>query len=378
MRRPSCLLAAVILSVALPAAAQQVKDTCYQCHLDLKGKLQRPAKLWANDAHRRYGFTCTACHNGDATVADLAGSKGPDFVSSFERAEVPKLCGRCHSDAALIQKHKPGQPTGQLAEYQSSVHGKALAAGDTDSPNCVDCHGIHEIRPADDPLSRVHPLRLAQTCGECHADAERMAKHNLPATPVDEYGESVHWDALSRNGNLHAPSCASCHGKHNTSSAKEISSAAVCGQCHPAEADRLKRSSHQQALSGKSGECVSCHGAHKVLRASAQLLAGPGPGCAQCHEPGSAGAKQGAGMARLLSELNDALERSDRILAQAADGGIGISQAAAGQKAGREALAKARAAVHSFRESEVDLLVKGGLAIAARTYLAGESALKKK
>jgi predicted CXXCH cytochrome family protein len=131
-------------------------------------------------------------------------------------------------------------------------------------------------------------------------------------------------------------------------------------------------------LSGKGGECVACHGAHKVLRASAQLLAGPGPGCAQCHEAGSPEAGQGAAMARLLADLSDALERSDRILAQAAAGGIHLSQAAADQKAGREALAKARAAVHSFRQSEVELLVKSGSAIAARAYRAGESALKKK
>jgi hypothetical protein len=378
MRRPHRLLAAAILSVALPAAAQQVKDTCYECHLALKGKLQRPAKLWPNDAHRRSGLACTTCHNGDATVADLTGSKGPNFVSSWERADVPKLCGGCHSDAALIEKHKPGQRVGQPAEYQAGVHGKALAAGDMDSANCIDCHGIHEIRPASDPLSRVNPLHVAETCGECHADAERMAKHKLPATPVAEYAESVHWEALSKNGSPHAPSCVNCHARHNTSHAKEMSSAAVCGHCHRAESDLLKRSSHGQTLSGKGGECVGCHGAHKVLRASAQLLAGPGPGCAQCHEAGSAEAKQAAGMARLIADLNGALERSDRILAQAAAGGADLPQAKAEQKAGREALTKARAAVHSFRQSEVAALVKSGSAIAAQTYRAGENALKKK
>ncbi len=377
IRRPDRLLAAVVLTVSLPVAAQ-VKDTCYECHLTLKGKLQRPARLWSNDAHRRSGLTCTACHNGDSTVADLTGSKGPNFISSWERADVPKLCGRCHGDVALIQRHKPGQSAGQPAAYQAGVHGKALAAGDTDSANCIDCHGVHEIRPADDPLSRVDRLHVAETCGECHADAERMARHRLPATQVAEYGESVHWDALSKGGSRHAPSCASCHDSHHTSSAKEISSAAVCGHCHAAEADRLKRSSHQPMLSGKGGECIACHGAHKVLRASAQLLTGPGPGCAQCHQPGSAEAGQGAGMARLISDLSDSLERSDRILARAAAGEIDISQAAAEQKAGREALAQARAAVHSFRRSEVELLVARGAAIAARTYRAGERALQKK
>ena len=36
---------------------------------------------------------------------------------------------------------------------------------------CFDCHGIHNIRKPDDPLSTVYPTNLQRTCQQCHADA---------------------------------------------------------------------------------------------------------------------------------------------------------------------------------------------------------------
>lgn len=299
MTRP-VYIAAAILAIALPGAAQQVQDTCYQCHLGLTGKLQRPSKLWANDVHRQHGLTCTACHNGNAAIADMAGSKGPDFIGFWERADLPKVCGRCHAN--------------QLAEYQASVHGRKLAAGQTEAANCIDCHAVHEIQAGAGPGSPVRPARAAQTCARCHSGAEEF----------------------------------------------------------------LNGSSHKPMLSGGEGECLGCHGSHKTAEASAQLLTEPGPGCAQCHEAGTAGARQAAEMARFIEDLNDSLERTDRILAQATAQGSALSSAAADQKAGRESLQRARAAVHSFRAPEVALQVKNGLAITEKTYRAAESALQKK
>ena len=44
------------------------------------------------------------------------------------RTAIPKLCARCHSDANLMHKFRPQQRVDQLAQYQTSVHGKRLAA----------------------------------------------------------------------------------------------------------------------------------------------------------------------------------------------------------------------------------------------------------
>ncbi len=54
-------------------------------------------------------------------------------------------------------------------EYMKSVHGREALAGNPDSPLCVDCHGIHDIRPASEPRSHVHPANLRRTCGQANS-----------------------------------------------------------------------------------------------------------------------------------------------------------------------------------------------------------------
>jgi hypothetical protein len=44
------------------------------------------------------------------------------------------------------------------------VHGRKLAAGDTKVAVCTDCHGVHEIRAANDIRSSVNPINVAATC----------------------------------------------------------------------------------------------------------------------------------------------------------------------------------------------------------------------
>ena len=63
------------------------------------------------------------------------------------RTAVPKLCARCHSDAALMHKFGPQERVDQYAQYLTSVHGKRIAAGDTAAAVCTDCHGVHGIGP---------------------------------------------------------------------------------------------------------------------------------------------------------------------------------------------------------------------------------------
>ena len=50
---------------------------------------------------------------------------------------------------------------------------------------CFDCHGIHNIRKSDDPLSTIYPTNLQGTCQQCHADAgirfpETWLSHYVP------------------------------------------------------------------------------------------------------------------------------------------------------------------------------------------------------
>lgn len=367
---------AFLLAVPLAAA-----DSCLECHSVLEGKLQAPAKLFANDIHARFGFSCADCHGGNRNETDpeAAMSKSRGFVGKIPRTAVPERCAHCHSNASLMEKYKPRQRVDQLAQYRTSIHGKRLASGDVKVATCIDCHSVHDIREVKDPLSPVHPLRLPETCARCHADPAYMAGYKLPTDQFANYRKSVHWEALAKRGDLSAPSCASCHGNHGAQPPEVGSVAAVCGTCHVMMEDLYKKSPHEPvfAAMGAAG-CVVCHSNHEIRPPNSGMLAGPNAVCSQCHNATSAGGIAAAEMARQITSLEAALARSDRILADAQQSGMEVSEALLRQREGRENLVKAAVAVHAFQTAVVQKPVKEGLAIAAETYQAGVSALQER
>jgi len=362
-------------------AATAAADSCLECHSVLEGKLQAPAKAFANDIHARFGFGCADCHGGNRNETDpeAAMSKASGFVGKIPRTAIPERCAHCHSNAALMEKHKPRQRVDQMAQYRTSVHGKRLASGDAKAATCIDCHSVHDIREVKDPLSPVHPLRLPETCARCHADPAYMAGYKLPTDQFASYRKSVHWEALAKRGDLSAPSCASCHGNHGAQPPEVASVAAVCGTCHVMMEDLYKKSPHEPvfAAMGAAG-CVVCHSNHEIRPPNAGMLAGPNSVCSQCHDATSPGGVAAAEMGREITGLEAALARADRILADAQQSGMEVSEALLRQREGRENLVKAAVAVHAFQTAAVQKPVKEGLAIAAETYQAGASALQER
>lgn len=357
------------------------KDSCVECHSAMDGALQAPALKFPRDVHQHRGFSCADCHGGDrnADDAEVAMSKAKGFRGKIARTAVPQLCAHCHSDANLIHKYMPQQRVDQYELYQTSVHGKRMAAGDAAAANCVDCHSVHDIRQVKDPLSPVHPLRLPETCARCHADAAYMAKYKIPTNQFEEYRKSVHWAALAQRGDLSAPSCASCHGNHGATPPQVSSVAAVCGNCHALVEDLYSKSPHQPAFAamGMAG-CVTCHGSHGVLLPSPAMLAGDKAVCARCHEPSSAGGKAAVEMAGLINGLSAALKNSEAVVRRAASSGMEVSEALLKEQEAQASLVKAHVAVHAFRVAAVSQPVQAGLAIAAETRRAGEDALRER
>ena len=370
----------VVLLLTL-CAGMWAQDTCQECHSALDGALAAPAKLFASDIHARHGFGCVDCHGGDAAQMDpeLSMSPARGFRGKFARTAIPALCARCHSDAALIHKFKPQQRVDQLAQYKTSVHGQRLAAGDTAVANCVDCHGVHDIREVRNALSSVYPLRLPETCAKCHADSQHMAEYGIATNQYAEYRESVHWKAVSEGGDLSAPTCASCHGNHGATPPQVDSVAAVCGTCHVIMENLYKESPHQPVFEamGMAG-CMTCHGNHRVEHPTTELLASDHAICTQCHEADSAGGQTARQMGELINGLSRELDEADQLLEVARQSGMEVSDALLRQHDAREALVKARVAVHAFRVSAVEEPVKEGRAIAAETLADGRAALHER
>jgi predicted CXXCH cytochrome family protein len=192
-----------------------------------------------------------------------------------------------------MNRFNPSLPTDQLAKYKDSPHGKLLLeTKDPRAPDCLSCHGVHGIRSAKNPLSKVYRKRVPETCGACHANATTMAGLTLPdGSPIPtnqlaEYRVSVHGRALLERGDLGAPACNNCHGNHAAMPVGLSSVSQSCGLCHAGNASLFDGSTHKQAFEEhKWPQCGQCHGHHGIAKTSDSLLAaGPEALCTKCHQ----------------------------------------------------------------------------------------------
>lgn len=368
--------------LAQAPAREPARDTCVECHSVMEGRIQRPALLIRNDVHIANGLSCADCHGGDRSSDDPTESMNPrkGFVGKVARTAIPKLCARCHSNPDFMRKFRPQQRVDQYELYQTSIHGKRLAAGDANVATCIDCHSVHDIRQVKDALAPVHPLRLPETCSRCHSDHQKMAKYGIPTDQFDKYRTSVHWTALKIRGDLSAPNCASCHGNHGAKPPEVESVAVVCGSCHVLFAQLYEKSVHQPIFSAASGGggCIVCHSNHAIQDPSTAMLVGPKAVCSGCHEAGTPGANAAAQMGQWLDGLDSALKRSEAVLASADKYGMEVSEAQVRLIDGRESLVKARLALHAFQPAEMRKPIDAGMAIANETLRAGEAALHEK
>jgi hypothetical protein len=339
MKRLMVRLASPLLLIALaqfgttPAMAVNLSETsCTACHTDsdyFEGEALQIAEEYRQDVHAEVGLSCHDCHGGNPgrSVADDPEAAMDDSFSLNpyrgmpERGDIPDFCGTCHSKPGYMRRFRPDARVDQVREYWTSQHGQLLAEGDTSVATCTSCHGVHGIRRTDDPESSVYPTQVADTCGTCHSDAERMRGYQLVdgrPIPVDQesrWRRSVHATAMFDRDDLSAPTCNDCHGNHGAAPPGLDSVTFVCGQCHGREATLFRESPkhtgferHNEYLveAGEEGcaacheppepqvwltgirhfgECTSCHDNHGIVRpTSAMFGALPEYPCTFCHE----------------------------------------------------------------------------------------------
>jgi hypothetical protein len=370
-----------LIAWSAPAAAQAPPtDHCATCHVQIgDDRLEKPAKDFTADIHRAKGFGCVSCHGGDAKEEGMeAMDPRKGYIGKPDRAQIPQLCGRCHSDARFMKQYNPTMRVDQLAEYATSVHGRRLRElGDPKVATCVSCHPAHSIRPPSDPRSSVHPLKVAETCGRCHADAKYMADYQIPTDQLQKYRTSVHWEALTAKGDLSAPTCTKCHGNHGASPPGVSWVGNVCGQCHTVMAELFQKSVHAKAFKemGTPG-CATCHENHAIKAASDTMLGlGDKTVCAACHGADDKGGKAATAMRGRIDTLRAEHDRARAMLLKAEQAGMEVSQAMFDLNAGADALVKARAAIHAFSVDAVAKEADPGLTVAARAYARGVRAL---
>ncbi|VAX27999.1 hypothetical protein MNBD_IGNAVI01-97 [hydrothermal vent metagenome] len=303
--------AVTILGKSTNAAqnAPKYQDECIKCHIEND---MMPEHYTENDIHWQKGLSCAGCHGGDPKEIDeeKAMSKRNGFVGVPDKKEVPRFCGKCHSNLTEMQLYQARIPTDQESQYYVSIHGQQLKLGNKDVATCIDCHTSHEILPPSDTRSTVYAINIPKTCNKCHGNSELMSKYNLKSNQLKEYSKSVHGIALLEKQDVGAPACNDCHGNHGAKPPGVESISHVCGSCHINNMKYFNGSKMAKEFADMDIKaCEECHGYHLINKPNDEMLnVDKSPICSDCHSEGEEGydeAKMIYEKVKMLSFLYD-------------------------------------------------------------------------
>lgn len=307
---------------------------------------------------------CTTCHNAHGIL------RVSNAASPVHSLNLPNTCSRCHSNAAYMRNYNPSLPVDQLQKYRTSGHGILNSKRDAKAADCADCHGTHEIRPAEDIKSKVYPTNIPKTCAACHSDTEYMKGYKIPTDQYEKYKTSVHGTALFEKNDLSAPVCNSCHGNHGAAPPGVESISKVCGTCHVLNAELFSGSPHKKAFDEKNyPECETCHKNHDIVTATNALLGVSDEAvCSQCHSDSEnvKGFKSAKEMRSLIDSLDQAIFLAKELINDAEQKGMEISEAKFKLRDAQQAKLEARTMVHSFNLDKFKEVVEvKGLVVAS-------------
>jgi hypothetical protein len=299
----------LLLLLAGPTDAYAGTDAnaCLLCH-------PRERVDHEQSVHRAEGIDCVSCHGGDSSATEVAKAHGKGYRGVPARRDIPGLCAGCHADVARMRPYN--LPTDQLALYRTSQHGSLLEKGDDRVAVCTDCHGVHDIRPPEDPLSPVFRRNIPKTCARCHGDPALAAKYGWKSNPYDDYAAGVHGKALLEKGSGSAPECSRCHGAHGAAPTGVGDVDKICGQCHPNNRAAFLEGPHKEAMvAARLPECASCHGHHRVESSDPERLDRM---CARCHDKGSEPMHTAVEMKTLFASTAAEIEKARELVGRAA------------------------------------------------------------
>lgn len=191
---------------------------CVQCHADQAAMLADGVHTQALANGNYRAATCVDCHGAHEV-------QPPDQTPTASA----EACGTCHKIA--------------FAEYERSVHGQTLFAGDMNVPTCVDCHGVHGI---DHPTTALFRNRSPELCAGCHGDDDLMAQYGISTNVFESYLADFHgttvqiFNQQDPNVATNKAVCYDCHGVHDIAPADADNSKVIrenlletCQACHP-------------------------------------------------------------------------------------------------------------------------------------------------
>ncbi|NIW79252.1 MAG: hypothetical protein GWN16_07200, partial [Calditrichae bacterium] len=138
---------------------------------------------------------------------------GFSLLSAQLSAQTNSDCMMCHSDPDFTTERQ-GREVSLYVDI--NVFNKSVHQGF----DCVVCH-------EDADVELPHPENLEDVnCGNCHSESQ------------EKFNAGIHGIALQK-GELYAPTCVECHGKHDIlppenpkSPTYKINIPYLCGKCH--------------------------------------------------------------------------------------------------------------------------------------------------
>ncbi|HOF89218.1 MAG TPA: cytochrome c3 family protein, partial [Armatimonadota bacterium] len=281
-----------------PPGARAKEESCRACHDDVHTAL-------AGSVHKGAALACAACHTGSMhavrrapapsakTDAACRACHRESLTAMAGTAHAGQSCRACHDadahriqppprDAAAASARCAACHAGVAQAMTTSVHGRAVAVGKPNAPQCVTCHGEKAHGVAKAAALAAQPRDAA--CRACHADAARALR------------DSVHRDAFTENGT--PASCFACHGAGphavqtiNAGTAAQL--VALCQRCHADKVAMPGTSKHDlpDIVAGDHPTCLTCHtdsvhgaSAHGITKPPAPTPRDQVVLCSRCHD----------------------------------------------------------------------------------------------
>lgn len=233
------------------SAHGQLGHECVDCHTNITGYPHPPLEYNSRRelSMALYRGSCIHCHE-DKYTATLDSVHQQALAGGHPEAAI---CTDCHGTHNITPADEPRSKGSQMCElchseifdlYKQSIHGSALIGeGNPDVPGCIDCHEVHSVAGPSD-----HRFRLfsPQICADCHADEQMMAKYDISTEVFDTYVSDFHgttvtvFQAIAPDQETNKPVCIDCHGVHDMREVDDPESQvikanllATCQKCHP-------------------------------------------------------------------------------------------------------------------------------------------------
>ncbi len=210
--------------------------------------------------------------------------------TTWAQTQESNSCLACHDD--------------YWQEMKGSVHAQQ-------GISCYHCHGGDPTKadqesakdPATGYIGIPDKQQIANICGGCHSDVEKMNFYGIRTDQLARYKTSHHGKKLLLGNDTRVAVCSDCHGYHDVLPVSDPNSPVyplnvpkTCNRCHgneklmsayhlPADIFKIYQNSvHGKALLEKKdlsvANCASCHGSHGAVPPGVKDL---GATCGKCH-----------------------------------------------------------------------------------------------